>query len=65
MRQTDAIAFDFFLPRCGDSISPGVNAFWGKDLLFFFLEGGFKEDLYRDSVPNPAKGHYALWTPLW
>jgi hypothetical protein len=31
MRQTDAIAFDFFLPRCGDSISPGVNAFWGKE----------------------------------
>jgi hypothetical protein len=32
-------------PSRGGSISPGVNAFWGKDLLFSVLKGDFEEDL--------------------
>jgi hypothetical protein len=40
IRQTYAIAFDFFLPRCGGSISPGVSALWGKEGCVL-LTGGF------------------------
>jgi hypothetical protein len=33
MRQTYAIAFDFFLPHRGGSMAPGVSAFLGEGML--------------------------------
>jgi len=45
-------------------MAPGVNALWGKDLLFLVLHGDFKEDLYRGAAPSPAKGNYSPWNPM-
>jgi hypothetical protein len=46
-----------------DLDSPKWGPIWGKDLLFFFLEGDFKEDLYRGAAPSPAQGTRPLGAP--
>ena len=62
IRQTDAIAFDFFLPRCGDSMAPGVKAVWGKEGCEG-LYGGILRKIYNEALPQtPPKG-LAPWGP--
>jgi hypothetical protein len=64
MRQTDAIAFDFFLPRPWWFLFTGRECFLGEGSLVFTLQGDFKEYLSWDSVPSPAKGNYSPWNPM-
>jgi hypothetical protein len=45
MRQTDAIAFDFFLPRLWWFYGTGRECFLGEGRLCSALQGDFKECL--------------------
>jgi hypothetical protein len=45
MRQTDAIAFDFFLPRPWGFYGTGRECCLGEGRLCSALRGDFKEDL--------------------
>jgi len=63
MRQTDAIAFDFFLPRLWWLYGTGRECCLGEGWLYFALTGDFKEDLSWGSTPYPAQGASPLGTP--